>query len=304
MQAVELENVTRRFGEFVAVDNISLSVKRGEIFGFLGPNGSGKSTTIKMICGILRPSEGNIHVFGNDTVKHRKSVVMKIGYMSQKFSLYPNLTVEENLSFYAGVYGIRGARRRERIGQLLEENNLLRQRDRIARELPVGWKQRLALACSLLHEPEILFLDEPTGGVDPSSRRQFWDIIVHMAEKGDTIFVTTHYMDEAEYCDRIGLIYQGKLIALGAGHELKRQAIPGKVFELTLPDAVSHMKTIGQGRGVREVTVHGRSLHVTFDEKTEDPEAVLKQLVNEGAPLAEWREIAPSLEDVFVTLMK
>jgi len=302
--AVELENVTRRFGDFVAVDDISIGINRGEIFGFLGPNGSGKSTTIKMICGILRPSEGKIHVLGHDTVRHRKSVVKSIGYMSQKFSLYPSLTVDENLRFYAGVYGIRGAARRDKIQKLLEENNLTRQRNRISRELPVGWKQRLALSCSLLHEPEILFLDEPTGGVDPSSRRQFWDIIVRKAEQGATIFVTTHYMDEAEYCDRIGLIYQGKLIALGAGDDLKRKAIPGAVYELTLPDAISYMKTIGQGRGVQEVTVHGRALHVTFDDKTHDPEAVLEQLVRDGAPIAESRKIAPSLEDVFVTLMK
>lgn len=304
MQAVTVDNVTKRFGDFVAVDGVSFSVDRGEIFGFLGPNGSGKSTTIKMICGILKPSDGKIRVLEHDTVRNRRSVVMNIGYMSQKFSLYPTLTCEENMNFYAGVYGIRGAERRRRVEMLLGEHGLTRQRARLAKDLPVGWKQRLALACALLHDPEILFLDEPTGGVDPSSRRRFWDIIVGMAEKGSTIFVTTHYMDEAEYCDRIGLIFQGKLIALGTGAQLKRKAIPGKVYELILPDAVSHMAAIGSAEGVGEVTVHGRALHVSFDESTENPERVLEDLAEKGVPISDRREISPSLEDVFVTLMK
>lgn len=304
MEAVVLEKVTKRFGNFTAVDKVSFSVKKGEIFGFLGPNGSGKSTTIKMICGILKPTEGTIEILGENAVTKRKSIVGQIGYMSQKFSLYPTLTCEENLNFYAGIYGLRGSKKREKVEKLIEEHHISHLRSRLAKELPVGWKQRLALACALVNDPKIVFLDEPTGGVDPSSRRLFWDLIIEIAQSGSTVFVTTHYMDEAEYCDRIGLIYQGKLIALGSSTELKKMAIQGKVFELSMPDPVSQMDTIEAVKGIREVTIHGRALHVTFEADVIEPEKILEELKLSGVHIDEWREIQPSLEDVFVTLMK
>lgn len=301
---VTLEKVTKRFGDFTAVNGISLEVRSGEIFGFLGPNGSGKSTTIKMICGIIAPSSGKITVLGHDAARDRSKVVKQIGYMSQKFSLYPLLTVEENLKFYAGVYGIRGAERTRRIDELLEEHGLNELRNRMTRDLPVGWKQRLALASSLLHKPSIIFLDEPTGGVDPSSRRVFWDIIVEMANSGHTIFVTTHYMDEAEYCDRIGLITRGDIIALGSADELKAQAIRGQVFELVIPNALSHIPKIAAHRAVDEVTIHGRELHVMIKENVENPDEILNTMITEGIPISARHRIPPSLEDVFVKLMR
>lgn len=304
MEAVVLDKVTKLFGDFTAVDGVSFTVHKGEIFGFLGPNGSGKSTTIKMICGILKPTDGKIEILGEDSVKKRKYIVGKIGYMSQKFSLYPILTCEENLNFYAGVYGLRGKKKKEKVEKLIKENGISHLRYRLARELPVGWKQRLALACALVNDPEIVFLDEPTGGVDPSSRRVFWDIIIEMARSGATVFVTTHYMDEAEYCDRIGLIYQGKLIALGSSAELKKMAIKGKVFEVSMQDAVSHISAIEAMEKVEEVTIHGRALHVTFAPDVLEPGKILEEARLSGIQIEEWREIQPSLEDVFVTLMK
>ncbi len=305
-QAVVLEGITKHFGDFVAVDDLSFDVRRGEIFGFLGPNGSGKSTTIRMICGILEPTQGSVRVLGKDAVRHRRQVVNQIGYMSQKFSLYPSLTVEENLKFYAGVYGIRGTARSMRVSELLEEHGLANQRSRITRDLPVGWKQRLALAGALLHKPSILFLDEPTGGVDPSSRRVFWDIIANVAEAGTTVFVTTHYMDEAEYCDRIGLIHRARLIALGEPDELKRKTIHGRVFEVTLPDAISYIDNISGHPQVDDVTIYGKDLHVIIKPEVEDSDEVFDALMAKGIPTTRsaWREIPPSLEDVFVMLMK
>jgi len=301
---VSLKEVTKRFGDFVAVNDVSLEVGRGEIFGFLGPNGSGKSTTIKMICGILAPTAGKISVLGCDTVKHRRRVVNEIGYMSQKFSLYPTLTVEENLGFYAGVYGLRGRERSRRIDELLEEHGIVEQRKRITSDLPVGWKQRLALASALLHKPGIIFLDEPTGGVDPSSRREFWDIIVEMAEAGTTIFVTTHYMDEAEYCDRIGLILRGDLIALGSADDLKKQAVRGLVFEVSIDNAIKHMEKIARLPDVDDVTIHGKDLHIMVKHETSDPSRVFADIEAGGVSIKRRREIPPSLEDVFVTLMR
>ncbi len=301
---VELKDVTRKFGDFTAVDRVSFDVRQGEIFGFLGPNGSGKSTTIKMITGIISPTEGSVTVLGYDTVKHHRDVVKGIGYMSQKFSLYPSLTVEENLKFYAGVYGMKKSRRIERIRELLKRQELHDKRDRLTSELSVGWKQRLALTCAMLHEPEIVFLDEPTGGVDPSSRRVFWDIITDMAGDGATIFVTTHYMEEAEYCDRIGLINRGELVALGSPEELKKRVIRGKVFEANLPDALAHMDKIAEVEDVEDVTIYGRDLHVILSESVSDADKVFQRIRSAGAPVENYAEIPPSLEDVFIALME
>ncbi len=219
--AVETRDLVKRFGDFHAVDHVSLEVRQGEIFGFLGPNGAGKSTTIRILCGLLAPTSGSALVGGFDVAKQAENVKQNIGYMSQKFSLYDDLTVEENLEFFAGVYGVPRARRAAREDYVLKMAGLEEKRDTMTRLLAGGWKQRLALGCAILHEPPILFLDEPTSGVDPIARRTFWDLIYQLAESGNTIFVSTHYMEEAEYCHRLALMYRGKVIALGTPAELK-----------------------------------------------------------------------------------
>jgi ABC-2 type transport system ATP-binding protein len=221
--AVQTENLGKRFGKFEAVKNLNLAVHEGEIFGFLGANGAGKTTAIRMLCGLLLPSSGNGRVAGFDIYKQSEKIKQRIGYMSQKFSLYDDLTPAENIEFYGGVYGLnRQALLRKRT-ELLNELGLTEQADMTTRALPLGYKQRLALSCALLHDPKIIFLDEPTGGVDPEARRNFWDLIHHMAQQGKTIFVTTHYMDEAEYCNRVSIMYQGEIIALGSPQELKQK---------------------------------------------------------------------------------
>jgi len=223
--AVEVEDLVKTFGSFVAVDHIHFQVKRGEVFGFLGPNGAGKSTTIRMLCGLLIPTSGEGKVAGFSIVEEPESIKQVIGYMSQKFSLYDDLTVMENLHFFGGIYGLSGSQQKEREEEALEMVGLKELRDRMTRTLAVGWKQRVALACAILHKPSILFLDEPTSGVDPVSRRNFWSLIQQMGERGVTTFVTTHYMDEAEYCDRLALIYRGKIIALGTPTSLKLETL-------------------------------------------------------------------------------
>ena len=225
--AVVVENLEKRFGSFVAVDRISFQVARGEIFGFLGPNGAGKSTTIRMLCGILAPTSGRGSVAGFDIRTQPEQIKANIGYMSQKFSLYQDLTVEENIDFYSGIYRIPPEKKRARKEWVIEMSGLAERRRSLTSILSGGWRQRLALGCAILHEPPIVFLDEPTSGVDPISRRQFWDLIYDLSGKGVTVFVTTHYMDEAEYCNRLGLIYRGELIALGTPHELKMEMARG-----------------------------------------------------------------------------
>lgn len=230
--AVVVENLEKRFGRFVAVDRVSFQVARGEVFGFLGPNGAGKSTTIRMLCGILTPSGGRGTVAGFDVRTQPEQIKAHIGYMSQRFSLYQDLTVEENIDFYGGIYRIPPEKRRERKEWVIEMAGLTNHRRQLTGVLSGGWKQRLALGCAILHEPPIIFLDEPTSGVDPISRRQFWDLIYDLSGRGVTVFVTTHYMDEAEYCNRIGLIYRGELIALGTPHELKAETVDCSDFSV------------------------------------------------------------------------
>jgi len=224
LYAVEVDNLVKKFGDFVAVDHISLQVRRGEIFGFLGPNGAGKSTAIRILCGLLQPTSGRALVGGYDVMQEPETVRQNIGYMSQKFSLYDDLTVGENLGFYGGIYGVPDERRREREEYVLRMAGLLERRDSMTRLLAGGWKQRLALGCAILHEPPILFLDEPTSGVDPRARRRFWDLIYQLSEQGRTVFVTTHYMDEAEYCHRLALMYKGRIIAMDTPSALMRNA--------------------------------------------------------------------------------
>jgi ABC-2 type transport system ATP-binding protein len=237
---VTADKLEKKFGDFIAVNRISLSVAKGEVFGFLGPNGSGKSTTIRMLCGILRPTSGHATVAGYDIATQSEQVKAHIGYMSQKFSLYDDLTPEENIDFYAGLYRIPKEKRAERKEWAIEMAGLQQHRHSLTRTLSAGWKQRLALGCAILHEPDVIFLDEPTAGVDPVSRRQFWHLIYTLSNQGITIFVTTHYMDEAEYCDRIALIYRGDIIAHGTPRELKSR-LNEKVVNPTLEDAFVHL---------------------------------------------------------------
>jgi len=235
-KSIIVDGLTKKFGEFTAVDSVSFDVRRGEIFGFLGPNGSGKSTTIRMLCGIIEPGGGKASILGFDAFTQSEEIKRRIGYMSQKFSLYDDLTVIENLDFYGGIYGLKNTRLAGRKEFVLEMAGLKGREKELTANLATGWKQRLALGCAIIHEPELVFLDEPTGGVDPVSRRNFWELLYHMAEGGTTLFVTTHYMDEAEHCHRLGFIYQGKMIALGAPDRLKREHAPNPAIETSLED--------------------------------------------------------------------
>ncbi len=302
--AVTLRDLERRFGDFVAVNSISLDVARGEIFGFLGPNGAGKSTTIRMLCGLLEPSSGTGTVAGFDILTQREEIKRSIGYMSQKFSLYDDLTVEENLDFYSGIYGIPRAMKAERKAWVLEMAELRSHRRSLTGTLPGGWKQRLSLGCALLHEPQILFLDEPTSGVDPLSRRTFWDLIYQLATRGVTVFVTTHYMEEAEYCDRLGLIYRGELVAQGTPTEMKGQLMADEILSVSCDRAHEALGVASQVEGVRDAALFGRYIHLM----TEDAEALAphlrRALETAGFALETLERIPPSLEDVFVSLIE
>jgi ABC-2 type transport system ATP-binding protein len=302
--AVEVEDLVKVFGDFVAVDHIRFQVERGEIFGFLGPNGAGKSTTIRMLCGLLVPTAGKGRVAGFDLMKESEKIKQVIGYMSQKFSLYDDLTVIENLHFFGGIYGLWASQQRDREEAVLEMIGLADQRDRTTRTLPVGWKQRLALGCSILHEPSILFLDEPTSGVDPISRRHFWSLIQQMGEKNVTTFVTTHYMDEAEYCGRLALIYQGKIIALGTPSELKIKTLSQGLLEVECDPLVPALDLLRKEPWVAEVAMFGDSLHVIGQEGV-DLEQEVSQVLRKGrVHLKRASRIRPSLEDVFVSLIQ
>ncbi len=302
--AVTLRDLERRFGDFVAVNRISLDVSRGEIFGFLGPNGAGKSTTIRMLCGLLEPSGGSGTVAGFDIRTEREQIKRSIGYMSQKFSLYDDLTVEENIDFYSGIYGIPRATKTERKAWVLEMAGLQEHRRQRTGQLPGGWKQRLSLGCALLHEPEVLFLDEPTSGVDPLSRRSFWDLIHQLAHQGVTVFVTTHYMEEAEYCDRLALIYRGELAALGTPGDMKGHLMADQVLSVTCERSHEALGLAATVPGVRDAALFSRDLHLM----TEDAEALapaLRQALEQaGFRVDRTERIEPSLEDVFVSLIE
>src|SRR3954451_1418308 len=265
--AVEVKDLVKRFGSFVAVDHVSFQVGRGEIFGFLGPNGAGKSTTIRILCGLLSPSSGRASVNGFDVGRQAEEIRRSIGYMSQRFSLYDDLTVEENIDFFTGIYGVPRARRAERKAYVLEMANLSERRGALTATLSGGWKQRLALGCAILHEPPVLFLDEPTSGVDPLARGAFWHLIHDLAESGHTIFISTHYMDEAEYCHRLALMYRGKVIALGTPAELKTGLTSQMLLNLETPDVLRTMRALQGIAGVRDVAVFGAGLHVTVDDE-------------------------------------
>ncbi len=300
--SVVIENLVKRFGSFVAVDNISLKVHKGEVFGFLGPNGAGKSTTIRMLCGLLKPSGGRAEVAGFDVARKPESVRQNIGYMSQKFSLYNDLKVIENLRLFAGLYSVPSQIVKERIEWALTMSNLKGQEDLVTGTLPGGWKQRLALGCAVLHRPPILFLDEPTSGVDPISRRQFWELIHQMASEGVTVFVTTHYMEEAEYCNRLALIFRGKMIALGMPSELKRNSIKGDLLLVEcepLGDAMDALKDVP---GVMDAAVFGNALHLVVQNASTTEPHIQTRLTQKGVKLDRITPIRPTLEDAFVSL--
>jgi ABC-2 type transport system ATP-binding protein len=301
---VEVEDLVKKFDSFVAVDHIHFQVEKGEIFGFLGPNGAGKSTTIRMLCGLLLPTSGKGKVAGFDLMKEPEKIKQAIGYMSQKFSLYDDLTVIENLHFFGGIYNLSGSSQRKRENEVLEMIGLQDLQDRITQTLAVGSKQRLALGCAILHEPSILFLDEPTSGVDPISRRNFWSLIQHMGEKGVTTFVTTHYMDEAEYCGRLALIYQGRIIALETSSELKVKALPRGVLEVECDPLIPALDLLKNEPWISESAVFGDGLHVISKEGV-DLEREIKGLFQKhGILLKRMGWIRPSLEDVFVSLIE
>ena len=300
--AVTVRNLTRSFGDFIAVDHISLEVARGEIFGFLGPNGAGKSTTIKMLCGLLMPTGGSGTVGGYDIITRAEEIKQNIGYMSQKFSLYDDLTVEENINFFSGIYTVPESKKEARKEWALEMAGLRDKRGALTKTLPGGYKQRLALGCAILHEPPILFLDEPTSGVDPISRRNFWNMIYEMAGAGTTVFVTTHYMDEADYCDRLALIYRGKIIAEGAPNELRKNYMTRDVLEIEADHLVESMELL-EKQGI-ETAVFGSLLHATVEDAKAAVPVIYKTLGESNIMVRRVDKIVPSLEDVFVTLIE
>jgi ABC-2 type transport system ATP-binding protein len=300
--SVEVANLIKRFGSFVAVDRINLEVRKGEVFGFIGPNGAGKSTTIRMLCGLLKPTSGRAMVAGFDVSKNPEAVRQNIGYMSQKFSLYNDLTVIENIRLFAGLYSVPQKFLQARIEWALSMANLKGQENLITGTLPGGWKQRLALGCAVLHKPPVIFLDEPTSGVDPITRRQFWDLIHQMAEEGVTVFVTTHYMEEAEYCNRLALIFRGKIVALGTPTELKRDSMKGELLLVEcapLGDAVEALQSVP---GVMDAAVFGNALHLVVEDAATAVPLLQKFLADRKIDVSRMEKIRPSLEDVFVSL--
>jgi ABC-2 type transport system ATP-binding protein len=295
-----VENLTRRFGDFVAVDHINFQVEAGEVVGYLGPNGSGKTTTIRMLLGLLAPSDGRATVLGFDAFSQSEEVRMRAGYMSQKFAIYDDLTVLENLTFYGGVYGIRD---KARIRHTLDLVGLKGHDSTLTRSLSAGWRQRLALGIALVHEPKLLFLDEPTSGVDPTARRAFWDLIYELAENGVTILVTTHYMDEAEYCERVGIMRDGKLLAMDTPSNLKRDIIPGDVWEVFAEPLQEGLAVLPNIDGVLRVGLAGDHLR-TITENGKRKEDLLTVLNAKGVKVREIIAGEPTLEDVFISLAR
>jgi ABC-2 type transport system ATP-binding protein len=297
---IEVEHLVKRFGAFTSVDDLSLEVREGEVFGLLGSNGAGKSTTIRMLCGLLTPTAGHARVLGIDVGRQPEEVKKRIGYMTQRFSLYDDLSVRHNLNFFGGVYGLRGARLREREAWAVEMAGLTGKEQLLTGSLPGGWKQRLALACAVLHEPRVVFLDEPTGGVDPISRRRFWALIDSMSAQGITIIVTTHYLDEAERCDRIALLHAGRLVALGNVAELKQVFAGRALLEVECPRYQEALDRLEHQDFVLEASVFGTRLHVVVADAEAGRRRVLELLEQAGNTPAQVQRVVPSLEDVFI----
>ncbi len=305
MAAIKTKDLTIRYGAFTAVDHVDLSVEEGEIFGFLGPNGSGKTTIIKALCGLLKPAEGTGLVLGYDCATQAAEIRQRVGYMSQNFSLYQDLTVNENMEFYAGVYGLHGKYFKRRMDEAIALTHLEPYLERRAGKLSGGWKQRLALACAFIHEPRLMFLDEPTAGIDPVARRDLWDLLFQLSGQGVTFFVTTHYMDEAERCGRVGYIYLSKLIAFGTPDQLKGlpEVSPAgtKRIEIITTQTSNAFLLMKSRPYVRSSTIFGQAIHLLMDEQV-SLDQVKKDLLDGGFAKTELRPIVPSLEDVFVTL--
>lgn len=302
--AVRIDDLTKRFGDFLAVDHVSIEVRPGEIFGFLGPNGAGKSTTIRILCGLMAPTSGKATVAGFDVATQPEDIKRSIGYMSQKFSLYDDLTVEENIEFFGGVYGVTPQKLAEREEYVLKMAGLEDKRKMMTRLLAGGWKQRLALGCAILHEPPILFLDEPTSGVDPIARRSFWELIYQLSAAGHTIFVTTHYMDEAEYCHRIALMYGGRVIALGSPAELKTSLGAGHLLNLETSDLLGSMTALEGKPGLLDIAVFGGGLHIKVEDDHHADAVIRGALNGAGIRIQKLDAITPSMEDVFVSLIE
>ena len=300
--SVVIEGLTRRFGDFVAVNHIDLTVRKGEVFGFLGPNGAGKSTTIRMLCGLLTPSAGKAIVAGYDVARAPEMVRQRLGYMSQKFSLYGDLTVIENIRLFAGLYSVSPRELDLRIQWVLEMANLKGRENLMTATLPGGWKQRLALGCAVLHRPPVVFLDEPTSGVDPIARRQFWELIHQMADEGVTVFVTTHYMEEAEYCNRLALIYRGSMVALGTPSELKEEAMQGELLLVECGRLGDALELLQKLPGVLDAAVFGSALHLVVQNAERAQAQIRGALGGAGIAVKRIERIRPSLEDVFVSL--
>ncbi|MBY0492964.1 MAG: ABC transporter ATP-binding protein [Cyanobacteria bacterium] len=302
--AIDVRGLSRKFGAFLAVDNLSFSVKQGEIFGFLGANGAGKSTTIRMLCGLLKPTAGTALVGGVDVSSNPEGVKRAIGYMSQKFSLYELLTVDQNIEFFGGIYGLSGERLADRRKFVLEMAGLKGRETTLTRELPGGWRQRLALGCAILHEPRIVFLDEPTGGVDPLSRRRFWDLIGSLSRHGVTVLVTTHYLDEAEHCHRIAIIQAGRLAALGTATELKQVFSSRPIVEIHAAQPVQAMAILDRHAGVEKTGLFGTAVHAVLKDASADPAALAAALTAEGIDVNSIGAVSPSLEDVFLDVVE
>jgi ABC-2 type transport system ATP-binding protein len=298
--AIEARHLTRRFGDFVAVNDVSFEVHAGEVFGFLGSNGAGKSTTIRMLCGLLRPTSGTALVGGIDVGSDPEGVKRRIGYMSQKFSLYEKLTVDQNIAFFGGIYGLSGDRFASRRDFVLEMAGLRGRERTLTGALSGGWRQRLALGCAILHEPPIVFLDEPTGGVDPLSRRQFWRLIDDLSRSGVAVLVTTHYLDEAEHCHRIAIIQAGKLAAHGTVPELKASFASRPILEVRTPDAVDAMRALDAMPEVEKTSIFGTAVHAVLRAATTTPETISKRLADAGIKVTSCGRVEPSLEDVFL----
>ncbi len=302
--SVEAEDLVKKFGQFVAVDHVSFRVGKGEIFGFLGPNGAGKSTVIRILCGLLTPTAGRATVAGFDVATQPEAIRRRLGYMSQKFSLYDDLSVDENIAFFSGIYGVPKNLRAERRDYVLRMAGLEEKRHTLTRLLAGGWKQRLALGCAIVHDPPILFLDEPTSGVDPIARRGFWDLIYQLSEAGRTVFVTTHYMDEAEYCHRMALMYAGKIIAMGAPATVRKERYSQALLRLDSSDTPGTMRALERAEGVLDVAVFGAGLHVTVENAVSSAARIREILAARNISVNRLEAIEPSMEDLFVSLVE